>query len=280
MKRIPSRARARRLATLAFTPVLLLGASAANAQTDYYNTDAGRPLQIEDAYATERYAFELKLASVKLERAAGGRYNFGIEPEIAYGILPRTHIEIGLPIAHQDMGNRSSRSGVAGLELSAMHNLNAETRTLPALGIRGDLLFPVGGLGPDRTYASLKGIATRTLSVARFHINGQYTFGDEPTTESGGIEAARWLGGIAIDKTLPLKSLLLAADFYGRQPLHENEDIDYNVGAGFRYQTSPNFLLDAGLARRLTGPERGWALTFGTAYAFAVRSLMPGRASR
>ncbi len=25
----------------------------AKAQTDYYNTDAGRPLQIEDAYAVE-----------------------------------------------------------------------------------------------------------------------------------------------------------------------------------------------------------------------------------
>jgi hypothetical protein len=29
----------------------------AGAQTDYYNTDAGRPLRIEDAYPTERYAF-------------------------------------------------------------------------------------------------------------------------------------------------------------------------------------------------------------------------------
>jgi hypothetical protein len=34
------------------------------AQTDYYNTDAGRPITVEDAYATERYAFELQLAPV------------------------------------------------------------------------------------------------------------------------------------------------------------------------------------------------------------------------
>src|SRR5512140_3825079 len=46
--------------------MLALAASAAGlaarplaAQTDYYTTDRGRPLQIEDAYATERHAFEL-----------------------------------------------------------------------------------------------------------------------------------------------------------------------------------------------------------------------------
>ncbi|MEO5902894.1 MAG: hypothetical protein ABIQ55_02665, partial [Gemmatimonadaceae bacterium] len=43
-------------------------ASRVSAQTDYYNTDTGRPIQIEDAYATERYAFEMKLAPVRLER--------------------------------------------------------------------------------------------------------------------------------------------------------------------------------------------------------------------
>ncbi len=273
------RVRFRRLLIPALIVGTALASKNAGAQTDYYNTDAGRPLQIEDAYATERYAFELKLTSLKLERAPHGRYNLGMEPEIAYGLLPRTHIEIGLPIAHQDLGDGASRSGVAGLELSAMHNLNTETRSLPALGIRGDLLFPVGGLGPDRTLASLKGMATRTFSAVRFHLNGQYTFGDGPDTDAG-AEGARWLGGIAVDKALPLKSILFAADLYARQPLHESEDVDYNTNIGFRYQTSPSFLLDAGLGRRLTGPERGWSLTFGTAYAFALRSLIPVRVSR
>lgn len=49
------------IASVAF----LLGSSRLAAQTDYYNTDAGRPVQVEDAYATERYAFEMKLAPVR-----------------------------------------------------------------------------------------------------------------------------------------------------------------------------------------------------------------------
>ena len=79
------------------------------AQTDFYNTDRGRPVQIEDAYVTERHAFELKLAPVRLERANGGIYNWGLEPEIAYGILPRTQIEVGLPLAYVEVGPTAQR---------------------------------------------------------------------------------------------------------------------------------------------------------------------------
>jgi len=271
---------------------LVVNASALTAQTDYYNTDAGRPVQIEDAYATERYAFELKLAPVRLERGQGGVYNLGIEPEIAYGILPRTHIEVGVPLAYNDLGGGRSRSGVAGVELSAFHNLNVETRTLPALGLRADALLPVGSLGPDRTFASVKAIATRTFSFSRFHLNGQYTFGSgdpveivpapddlvPPDTGDGGaVEVSRWLLGAAVDKTMPLRAMLITADFFARQPIEEAEDVDFNIGTGIRYQLNQNFNIDGGIGRRLNGPGQGWFATFGTAYAFAVRSLMPLR---
>ncbi|MBA2669021.1 MAG: hypothetical protein H0U67_01455, partial [Gemmatimonadetes bacterium] len=36
----------------------LFGGAPLAAQTDYYNTDAGRPVRIEDAHPVERYAFE------------------------------------------------------------------------------------------------------------------------------------------------------------------------------------------------------------------------------
>ena len=111
---------------------LSIRAQPLEAQTDFYNTDRGRPIQIEDAYVTERYAFELKLAPVRLERAGRGTYNWGLDPEVAYGILPRTQIELSLPLAYREAGSQHT-SGVAGLELSLMHNLNAETETWPAL---------------------------------------------------------------------------------------------------------------------------------------------------
>ena len=69
--------------TLAATVIVLAAASPLHGQTDYYNTDAGRPILIEDAYPVERYAFELQLAPVRLERERGGLCNWGFEPELA-----------------------------------------------------------------------------------------------------------------------------------------------------------------------------------------------------
>ena len=140
--RIPARAAAAAVLALA------AGARPAAAQTDYYNTDRGRPVRIEDASPVERYAFELQLAPVRLEREGGGAYSWGVAPELAYGILPRTQVEVGFPIVYVD-GADDNKAGLAGIEVAALHNLNIETRTLPALAVGAEVLLPVGSLAPD-----------------------------------------------------------------------------------------------------------------------------------
>ena len=257
-------------------------AASVAAQTDFYNTDRGRPIQIEDAYVTERHAFELKLAPVRLERSNGGIYNLGLEPEIAYGILPRTQIEVGFPIAFVEAGQQRN-TGLAGLDFSVMHNLNVETETVPALGVRADLLAPVGSLAAEHAYASFTGMATRTTSWIRFHVNGQYTAGPSAPRAVGAsrvggpaaLEVSRWLVGGAIDKTYPLSALLITAELYGSKPIESGSRVEYTTGAGLRYQRSPTLALDAGLGRRLNGENPAWFVTFGTAYAFGIRSLIP-----
>lgn len=268
----------RRGCRAAFLAVISIVASRAlSAQTDYYNTDRGRPLQIEDAHSTERYAFELKVAPIRLERSRGPVYNWTAEPEIAYGILPRTHIELGAPLVYTDIAGVRS-SGLAGLEVSAFHSFNVETETFPALALRADVLAPVGNLAPNKAYPSLTGLMTRTFSWIRIHANGQYTFGAAPAAASGASsEISRWLAGVAIDKTYPLKAMLLTAELFARAPFEASEDLEYSAGTGIRYQWSPTLALDVGVGRRLTGDDPAWYLTFGSAYAFAVMALIPGR---
>jgi hypothetical protein len=274
--------------------MMWLGATAAraSAQTDYYNTDRGRPVQIEDAYAAERYAVELKLAPVRAEWVSGSPFAWGVEPEIAYGVLPRTHFEIGVPVLFVDAGSGSRQSGVAGLELSFMHNFNAETQSIPALGVRADVLAPVGKFAPQETYVSFTGMVTRTYSAMRVHINGQYTVGSAPVSGPpasrfgpraedaavGTAEVGRWLAGIAVDKTFPLSSMLLTADLFARQPIVAAENVEVIAGAGLRLQTSPNVALDLGGGHALNGDDRAWHVTFGLAYAFGIRGLMSGAA--
>jgi hypothetical protein len=271
---------ARRARSVAAGGAVALAVSAAvpiAAQTDYYNTDARRPVQIEDAYPVERRAFEIQAAPLRLERASRGVYHWGIEPEIAFGILPRTQVELGLPLAFIDAGAAGRTSGLAGIDFSVLHNLNVET-SIPALGIAAGVLLPAGNLGPDEAYASVKGIATRTFTWARFHMNAEYTFGSElpASTAStgavggGAVEVSRWMAGMAVDRTFPLRSALVTAELFAREPLRADEDVEWNVGVGARYQLNPRWALDGGVGRRLTGDDRAWYVTFGSAYAFGL----------
>jgi len=279
----PPAPRASRAFLTASLAVASLAARPAAAQTDYYNTDAGRPITIEDAYPVERRAIEIQLAPLRLERARGGTYHWGVEPEVALGILPRTQLEVGLPFAFVEGGGRRA-SGLAGVELSVLHNLNVET-AIPALALAADVLIPAGGLAPDRAYPSLKGIATKTFTWARVHANAQYTFG--PSLRSGqagsevedvasgdvgpgAAELSQWQAGLAVDRTLPLRSLLMTGEVYARQPLRRGADVEWNTGAGVRYQLSPRVATDAGGGYRLAGDERGWYATVGAAFVVGM----------
>lgn len=256
----------------ALRAVLLLALASATplaAQTDYYNTDAGRPIITEDAYPVEFRALELQVAPLRLERARGGAYRWGVEPEVAVGFLPRTQLELGAPLAVVEGAGRS-RAGLAGLELSLLHTLNVETR-LPAVAVAAEVLLPVGAFAPERAYPSVKGILTKTLPWARFHLNGAWTIADAPTADASGIgELSRWTGGLAVDRTFPLRSLLVTGEVTARRPIVVAEEVEWSSAAGFRYQLSPRLATDAGAGVRLTGDERGWFATVGAALAVGL----------
>ena len=260
---------------LAALAALVGTAVPAAAQTDYYNTDAGRPITVEDASAIERRALELQIAPLRLARAAGGTYAWGFEPEVAVGLLPRTQLEVGFPLAYVDLGAGRRSTGLAGVELGALHNLNVET-SIPALAVAAEVLLPVGALGPERAYPSLKGIATRTVSWARFHVNGQYTFGDAAEAAAveadahGAAELSRWMGGLAVDRTVPLESLLLTGELVARQPLARDAELAWDTAAGARYQLGPRLAVDGGAGYRLAGDDRGWYVTFGAALSLGL----------
>lgn len=265
-----------------------LPAGTLQAQTDFYNTDSGRPTVIEDAYALEYRGFEVQAAPLRLERARRGVYNWGIEPELALGIFPRTQIEVGVPLAYVDAGAAGRTSGVAGVDASVLYNFNAETRFLPALAVRGSLLLPVGELGPERTYSSVAGIVTRTLprfGPLRVHLNGQYTFGTEPSRPAdgtgtspigaGATEVSRWLAGGAVDYAFPLRSTLVTSELHATQPIDQDEAVQWATTVGLRRQFTVRWTTDFGVGRRLNGDDRAWYTTLGAAFAFGSVGRLP-----
>ena len=262
--------------------IALMPAVAA-AQTDYHNTDTGRPVRIEDAYAIERYALDLHIAPLRFERRSGVS-SVAVTPELTYGLVPRTQVEIGVPVLYRSAESGGSRTGIGGIDVTALYNVNAETQSLPAFGLRAGVLMPVGDYGPERIHPSVTGLATRTLRWARIHANAQYTFGREPegasadgTLGSGSGTLTRWLTGIAADRTFAYRSLLATAEAFAAGPVDRDADVEWTAATGLRYQLTPVLTLDGGIGRRLTGPSQAWFFTLGVSRTSTVRFLFPGR---
>ncbi len=85
----------------------------AQGQTDFANTDAGRPLRTQDAILLERFAFELHLPTLRLHRGAGAPFALAFEPELAVGIEARTQLDLGvsnrIPPAQRALGRNAFR---------------------------------------------------------------------------------------------------------------------------------------------------------------------------
>jgi hypothetical protein len=242
---------------------LLVGTGPSEAQTDFYNLDKDRPLRVEDAYATKRYAFEWQVAPLQLSEMSDGRLVYAPSLELKHGLLPGLEVSAGTNLNLERFAGEMT-TGLGDVELSALLNLFIETRTLPAVGVRA-----TGHIAVNADHEStfeIKGLATRGLSgPVRLHVNGAYVFNDP---------LERWWAGAALDYVLPFHHTLLLLETYLSLPQEGTAQV--HSTAGFRYQLTPTLGLDAGVGRSWRGERaQEWVLTFGLTREFGVRALMP-----
>ncbi len=252
------------LAGLALVP------SVAGAQTDFYNTDRGRPLTVEDATVVERRAIELQAIPLRVQRAGPGITSWGIAPEMAFGLLPRTQFEIAFPLRFVDAAALGSRTaGGAGVELEVLHQLNAETQRFPAIALGAGAHLRAGPFAPARELTTLRAMATRTLPWGRVHVNASYSPGAAFAPGDEGADEPRWLAGVALDRTLPLHQTLVGIDLTAEESLLDDGVVTWRSSLGLRRQMSSRLAMDAGVFRRVSAGAPDWGLTVGGAYAFA-----------
>ncbi|MBC7896577.1 MAG: hypothetical protein H7066_14270 [Cytophagaceae bacterium] len=236
----------------------------ASAQTDYYNLDAGRPLRVEDALVIERHAFEWQVAPLRFSGARGRKTAFAVEPELAWGIMPRMQLEVGVPLRREGEGR--SALGAAGVDVSLLYALNAETLSWPGLALSVGAVAPAGPFGPERMLVTVGGIATRTTSAGRVHVNAHVTPG--ATSRDASDDASRWRVGVAADRTFAVQSTLLGADVVAEQPLGASR-VQWSAALGMRRQVGPRSAVDVGVGRRL-GAQGEWFVTAGSALSFGL----------
>ncbi len=254
--------------------VVTLGSvpAAASAQTDWYNSDRGRPLRTEDALVLERHAVELQVAPFTFSRI-GGASAWEVEPELAWGVLPRTQFEIGLPIAGRASLAGDASVAARGVEFAVLHALNAETLLIPALAVGMDVLLPAGGRRAGQVHGAATFVATRTSRWGRAHLNVTSHIGPRDDARA---DVPRWRTGLALDRPFPLRSMLAGAEIVAEEPL-AGGDVRWIAATGVRWQLAPRLALDAGVARTMSGAHRGWSFTAGHAFAFAIPRLQAGR---
>lgn len=234
------------------------------AQTDFYNLDAGRPLRVEDALVVERHALEWQMAPIRLLGARGAASALSVEPEVAWGAWPRLQVEVGLPV--QLTRSANGPRGVSGLDVSALYALNAESRSWPALAVSVGSLLPVGPLRADRAFTEVRGIATRTMTHGRVHLNVAATPG--PRANSAPDDVTRWRAGIAADHVFVVRSTLVGAELTAEEPLGGG-GVQWAAGAGMRYQVGPRSAVDIGVGRRFRQANE-WYVTMGSAVSFGL----------
>ena len=251
--------------------VLSAGARAAAAQSDaFYNTDRGRPMRIEDALAIPRFALDVYLAPELRGITDAG--TIGLRPGLALGLVPRTQIELDVPVV---VPTGDGSASVAGVRLAAQHNLNVERRSIPALAVEAAMLFPVGSV--INAHPALRGLVTKGFRWGRLHVNSEATFGDEPPPTDGSDLLSRWESGVAVDRSFPRQATLLAFEVVARRPMAVVDGApEWQTGLGGAYQLTPRVSIDGAAAYTFNGDRRRWTISAAVTRQFAVPGLWPG----
>ncbi len=262
----------------AMVPAAFWGPEAAHAQTDFYNLDKDRPLRVEDAYATKRFAFELKAAPLKLTERRDGTLVYAPSLELKHGLLPGVEVSVGIEPEWMRASD-GARNSESTIELSSLANLWVEGPLLPALGVRVTGHLPTGTDADGWVETRL--LATRSLvGPVRLHLNGGWLTGDGAPED--------WWAGAALDWVLPFRHTLLLGEVWLAEPAAgleadpegaSPEERRVHLAAGARHQLTRTLALDWGVGRSVRGEHAPrWLLNLGVTHEFAIRSLIPGGA--
>jgi len=287
----------------------------AGAQPEYRNIDGGRPVRIEDAEASARHSLDFQIAPLRLDRITGGIYRRQLEPRVSYAAFPRTELELRAPFAYREPNTepRGGLVGVGVgvfhnflVETERMPALAAEGELLFSGGgslTRGDT-YTLRGIA-TRTFGQYRVHANAAYGTYRVPIpspDAPPQIPDAPCSINSGsagssrgrLAAAclaasqlamassevdpggsRLLFGAAVDRTLPLRSLLVVADVFAEDYRGLDRPIDWTVEAGLRRQLALRTVLEASVGTRFTGPSPAWFVSLGVATSRAARMLIP-----
>jgi Putative MetA-pathway of phenol degradation len=242
---------------------VLMAAGTASA-IDHKNLDENRPLRLEDAYS-------ISAGEIAVEAGAGFRLarrgqDQGVFPlEVLYGAFPNFQVGVGTAL-FTDPHELDEHPRSGDLQLSGLYNLNQETITLPAFGLKVALALPTG-VDARGVVVEAKGIITKSVERLSLHFNAGYqvltnTRQDE---RSGRYE---FVVGVSYPVGAPqFTRATLVADLFAEQAAHRDEPTVGGAELGLRYQLTPRIVWDVGIGTEFAGPAERSSFLFQTGFS-------------
>ena len=81
---------------------------------------------------------------------------------------------------------------------------------------------------------------------------------------------ARWFAGIAVDRAIPLASVVMTADVFTERYRGLYAIPDWTAEVGLRHQLAPLVVVDFGVGRRFAGVVRATTVTLGLSFEIAT----------
>jgi hypothetical protein len=241
--------------------VLILGVSVPARAIDHKNLDEGRPTRLDDAYTIATGEIELETGlGVALGHRGAARGAFPIE--VLYGALPNLQLGVGATLT-TDPRDVEGADKSGNVRLGMLYNFNQETLTVPAFGVRLDLGLPTG-VGAESVTVKAKGIVTRSVERVSLHLNAAYEFVTEPRAaeRSGHYELV--LGASYPIGAPQFTRATVIADVFTEQGLHRGEENTVGLELGLRYQLTPRWVWEVGVATEFVGPRDRSPFSFTT----------------
>ncbi len=220
------------------------------------NLSPGLPILMEDAYAIEHRAMELR-AGLRYALNDDGDDALAVVPEFAIGALPQLEVRGRLYLGD----TRVDEFENLDLQVGALYSFNAESGNLPAFAAGADIRLPTGD-DSEGVDLALKGIASKALEAHRLHANLGLTFVGDPGHHK---RSHRWLGGVGYD--LPLSDqVLLVADVAGFSSVKKGEKTVYLLEVGARMQLDERSVVSGALGGGFGGSHEAPDLTITIGY--------------
>jgi hypothetical protein len=140
------------------------------AQEDFRASDPGRPTRVEDATPLKFREWETELGLAAAAREEGS--SLGGLFELKAGLLRNTQVGVELEGGLKGDGTGETDTGLDAVHAHVLHQLGRETRSLPAIALRGEIGTPgVGAIGRAPGGTAAGGHATRSVDRRPPHGN-------------------------------------------------------------------------------------------------------------